>query len=209
MANLKNMPLLPKILIACLALGLIYRVSNRHDSGGYEPGPAPSPEVSPALSPEADTSGLLARYQQQYDQLSAQSSQCVEQLQAYQREMAENAMSGSGAMPGGGPACMQNMPQMTVQLALLQTYITRLKTGDTRITVCQANPGLQGCESWEAASRSSSSASSDPTSVVERSTRQGIRGNTIYYDAEGQEHELPTRDYYYRDRNSGQFVGSD
>ena len=23
------------------------------------------------------------------------------------------------------------------------------------------------------------------------------------------EHELPTRDYYYRDRNSGQFVGSD
>ena len=136
MANLKNMPLLPKILIACLVLGVVYQVGKHHESGRYEAGPAPSPEVSPTPSPEADQSGLLARYQEQYDQVAAQSSRCAEQLQAYQQEMAAGAMN--GAMPGSGPACLQNMPQMTVQLALLQTYITRLKTGDRRGTVVKS-----------------------------------------------------------------------
>jgi hypothetical protein len=59
-----------------------------------------------------------------------------------------------GMIAGPGPLCEQQMPQWIIQVALLQTYITRLRTGDQAITVCQANPGLRGCEAWEVASRS-------------------------------------------------------
>ncbi|HXN46746.1 MAG TPA: hypothetical protein VN893_08900 [Bryobacteraceae bacterium] len=209
MASWKTMPLFPKILIVVLALGVIYRVSNHHDSDHVRYDPAPSPDPGPAPRPEPDASDLLARYQAQYNQVSAQANQCVQELQAYQAQMAAGAMN--GAMPGPGPACQQNLPQITVQLALLQTYITRLQTGNPRITVCEANAGLQGCQGLEASSHSSSSYSApdDGTETVERSTRQGIRGTTLYTDANGEQHELPTRDYYYRDRNTGQFVGSD
>ena len=207
MASWKTMPVFPKILIVVLALGVIYRVSvNHHDSGSVTYDPAPTPEPGSAPRPEADKSGLLARYQAQYSQLLAQANQCGQELQAYQAQMAEGAMN--GAMPGAGPACQQNLPQLTVQLALVQTYITRLQTGNPNVTVCEANAGLRGCESLEAPA-ASGPPSDDGTGTVERATRQGIRGTTIYTDANGDEHELPTRDYYYRDRNTGRFVGTD
>ena len=208
MASWKTMPMFPKILIIVLALGVIYRVTvNHHDSDNVRYDPTPSPDPGPAPRPEPDKSDLLARYQAQYNQVSTQANQCAQELQAYQAQMAEGAMN--GVMPGAGPACQQNLPQLTVQLALLQTYITRLQTGNMHITVCEANAGLQGCQAMEASSHSSSSPPDDGTEAVERATRQGIRGNTIYTDANGEEHELPTRDYYYRDRSTGQFVGSD
>ncbi len=201
MASWKTMPVFPKILIVVLALGVIYRVTVKHpdsDSVRYDPAPRPEP----------DNGDLLARYQAQYNQVSAQANQCAQELQAYQAQMAADAMNGT--MPGAGPACQQSLPNLTVQLALLQTYMTRLQTGNPRITVCEANAGLQGCQGLEASSHASSSYShpDDGTETVERSTRQGIRGATIYTDANGEEHELPTRDYYYRDRNTGQFVGT-
>jgi hypothetical protein len=94
-------------------------------------------------------------------------------------------------------------------MALLVTYITRLQTGNRSLTVCQANIGLAGCESLEASASSSSSSSSDDTSnAVERASRQGILGQTIYTDGNGDQHELPTRDYYYRDLVTGDIVGS-
>lgn len=209
MASWKTMPMFPKILIVVLALGVIYRVSNHHDSDHVRYDPAPSPEPGPAPRPEPDKSDLLARYRAQYNQVQAQANQCAQELQAYQAQMAAAAMN--GVMPGAGPACQQNLPQITVQLALLQTYITRLETGNQNITVCEANAGLQGCQGLEASSHSSSSYSppDDGTGTVERAARQGIRGTTIYSDENGDQHELPTRDFYYRDRSTGQFVGSD
>ena len=208
MASWKTMPVFPKILIVVLALGVIYRVTvKHHDSDHVRYDPAPSPDLGPAPSPEVDKSDLLARYQGQYSQVLAQANQCAQELQAYQAQMAAGAMN--GAMPGAGPACQQNLPQLTVQLALLQTYITRLQTGNPNLTVCEANAGLQGCQGMEASSHSSSPPADDGTEAVERATRQGIRGTTIYTDANGEQHELPTRDYYYRDRNTGQFVGTD
>jgi hypothetical protein len=209
MSSWKAMPLFPKILIVCLALGVIYIVGNHRDDGG---GGGVSPLPTPVEERGTDSAGgsrqELAGYESQLSQLITRVNQCQAQVNAVMAERA--AAVANGMMPGSGPACEQSMPQWTVQWALLSTYIARLKTGNTHLTVCEANPGLRGCESLEASSRSSSSSSSDDgTEVVERSTRQGIRGTTLYTVEGGEQHDLPTRDYYYRDRNTGQFVGSD
>jgi hypothetical protein len=78
------------------------------------------------------------------------------------------------------------------------------------ITVCEANVGLRGCESLQAsASAPPSSSDDDGTEAVENATRQGIRGTSLYTDETGETHELPTRNYYFRDRSTGQMIGSD
>ena len=207
MTSWKAMPVFPKILIVCLVLGVVYKVGrHRNDDGGHAwvtPPPAP---VEEGGTPATDAgSQVLGRYESQLSQLMARVNQCVAEANAAVPAQAAAAANG---MIVGGPACIQYMPQWTVQAALLTTYITRLKTGNPNVTVCEANAGLRGCESLEA-SAASVPPSDDGTGAVERATRQGIRGSTIYTDANGDQHELPARDYYYRDRNTGQFVGSD
>jgi len=212
----KSMPVFPKILLAVLVLWVVYRVGVSHHStdhtyppqGGDAVTPAREPESAPESAPAPRpggpaTAGQLDRYQSQLAQLQAQMSDCDRQDTAFfQRTMASGTM-------GAPPACDQYKPQRIAQLALLVTYITRLQTGNMHITVCQANVGLAGCESLEASASSHSSGSDEGTSAADDFDRGYIRGHSIYKDENGEEHELPTRNYYFRDRASGELIGSD
>jgi hypothetical protein len=161
-------------------------------------------------------SQLLAQYESQLADLNASVEACKGQLLQFQQQQQEAMMNSAGASGGNAmqPPCFQNFNQEIVQEALLETYISRLKTGNMSLTVCQANVGLKGCESMQIASGSGGSSGSssgsggDPYAAVERSTRQGIRGNTMYTDSRGQQHELPTASYYFEDMQTGEFIPS-
>jgi hypothetical protein len=218
----KPMPVILKVLIGFLVLGLIYRMSvhqpRRDGQGSDYATPASSPVEERRsggydAAPQADSArqadgagSQLAQYQAQYSQVLARINQCEAQNNAYAAQQLA-----AGANPITPPACNQYVPQWIAQGALLNTYITRLQTGNTRLTVCEANPGLTGCGSLEAAARSSSShsASGDTSDDVENWSRQAILGHSHYTDETGHTHDLPTRDYYYRNRVSDQMVGSD
>ena len=210
----KPMPVLAKILIGFAVLGVIYSVSVRHHpsyeqrSSFVTPSPSPDEERRAAPRPPDGADRQLAQYQSQLSQVMAQVNQCNAQNDAFAARMA-NGMATADQYP----ACNQYDAQRTAQAALLVTYITRLQTGNPNLTVCEANIGLRGCESMYApastSSSSSSSSSSDDTSAtVERASRQGILGQTIYTDGDGRQYQLPTRDYYYRDRVTGETLGS-
>lgn len=220
MAGLKNMPVLPKILAALLVFWVVYKIgATRHATEGsssYTPSPVEerrtggSDEGRQAAAQSGGSSRALAQYEGQLSQLMAQVNRCVQETNAFLGQQAQAAANGQFLT--NEPVCNQYMPQWTAQAAVLVTYITRIKTGNMHLTVCEANAGLRGCEGLEASappSASPSEPSDDGTEAVERTTRQGIRGSTIYTDGAGEQHELPTREYYYRDRASGQLVGSD
>jgi hypothetical protein len=208
------MPVLAKILIGFAVLGVIYAVSVSHHTS-YErrsdyvtPSPTPDYERRAEPRPSYGANQQVAQYLSQIAQIKAQMDQCNAQNDAFAARMA-NGM----ATVEQYPACNQNNAQWIPQMALLYTYVARLQTGNPNLTVCEANVGLRGCESMyapaSASSSSSSSSSSDDTSAaVERASRQGILGQTIYTDGDGRQYELPTRDYYYRDRVTGETFGS-
>jgi hypothetical protein len=210
----KPMPVLPKILIGLAVLGVIYSVSVRHHpsyeqrSSFVTSSPSPDEERRPEPRAANGANQQVAQYLSQIAQIKAQMDQCNAQNDAFAQQMA-NGM----ATVEQYPACNQNNAQWIPQIALLYTYVARLQTGNPNLTVCEANIGLRGCESMyapaSASSSSSSSSSSDDTSAtVERASRQGILGQTIYTDGDGRQYQLPTRDYYYRDRVTGETLGS-
>jgi hypothetical protein len=113
----------------------------------------------------------------------------------------------NGMMVNNRPPCEQYMPQWTAQEAYLETEIYRLQTGDTRTS-------LRDITGIQAGSRASSpsaygSPRRDGTDAVDNWDRQAIRGNSLYTDENGRQQELPTRNYHFRDRASGQIIGSD
>lgn len=224
-STIKAMPVLPKILIGCLLLVLIAKVAQGHHRP-YPPYPEyDSPVVahssdrqarySPAAGqeepsvPQADQhEQLLAQFQTQQAQLQVQVKQCVADMQVASQQMAYGAMNGQ--MPGAGAPCQQMMPQWTAQEAYFETEIYRLQSGDTRSDMWQVT-GVQRPQysSSYAQSGSRGSSGDDAERAVERWDRQSIRGNSLYTDETGEEHELPSRNYYFRDRVSGQMIGSD
>ena len=200
-----------KILLAFLALGIVYRVLNPEPRPTPSPSPASPSYQEPTSSVSNAPSQLLAQFKSEYAQLQAESYQCVQEIQENQRRMAAEAMSGSGAMPGEGPACQQRMQWVTARMALLETEISKLQGGNPNATVWDVSGIPRGSSYTPSSPGSSSSPSSSDGGIgaVENATRQGIRGTSLYTDEDGETHELPTREYYYRDRSSGQIYGSD
>jgi hypothetical protein len=105
------------------------------------------------------------------------------------------------------PQCEQSMPQWIAQESYLETEIYRIQTGDHSSSVCQVT-GIQGEACNTGAGASSRGSSDDGTGAVENWDRQAIRGTSIYTDEDGEQHELPTEPYYFRDRSTGKYIGS-
>jgi|SRR5579859_574737 len=209
-ATLKAIPLVPKILIGCLALGVAYKVSapshHRYAESHYSPvGYQGQSDGEGTSSGAGDVSArALAQFRAQQSQLMARVYQCEAQMNQATQQMAQAAAN--GVMVDNRPACEQYMPQWTAQEAYLETEIYRIQTGDRRSSVREIT-GVTGPTS--SSSSSSGRSSSDGTDAVDNWDREAIRGNSLYTDENGEEHELPTRSYYFRDRVSGQIVGSD
>jgi hypothetical protein len=212
-ATLKALPIVPKILLGCLAVGIVSQVAVLARGHGSEFGSRSySAQTSPASYDEpsntdgvrntdGDASQALAQFKAQQSQLMAQVYQCEAQMNEATNRMRDAAIQGQ--FYNARPQCEQYMPQWTAQEAYLETEIYRIQTGDKRSTVREIT-GVTG-----PTGTSGGSSSGDGTDAVDRWNRQANRGNTMYTDESGQQHELPTRAYYFRDRSSGQIIGSD
>ena len=184
---------------------------NQEEQVVYPNGYNPQREVNPTTTGNGDgRGGQLANYESQMAKLQASMMACKEQEERVMQQRQQALMNSAGASMGNAmePACFQNWNQQIIQGALLQTYISRLQTGNMNLTVCQANPGLRGCEGVQIASGAGGSSSGGDSDEGGRYSRQAIRGNTIYTDEEGGTHELPTAPYYFKDKQTGEFVSS-
>jgi hypothetical protein len=222
-SKFKAIPVFPKILIVFLIFMVLYGISHRRHSRSFdstsfsdstsdrgfrsdageeqargEQGGGEREEVS------NQRSQLLAQFQQQHAQIMADANQCMAQLQQTSNQNAQAAMSGMPFSPG--PACQQNMAQWTAQAAYLETEIYKLQGGDQNASVRQVS-GI-AADSGTPSSYYRPDADSG-TAAVERTTREGIRGHSLYTDEDGKEYELDTQPYYYRNRATGQLVGSE
>ena len=130
---------------------------------------------------------------------------CQQEMNRVTQQMQQAAISGSGMMPPP-PPCEQNMPAWISQEALMDTEIHRLQTGDNKSTVREIT-GIAP-NSGSSSSGYSSSGYNDGTRAVEDWDRAAMRGTSRYADEDGKEYELKTESYYYRDRNSGEIIGS-
>ncbi len=204
--TLKAMPVVPKILIALLLVGGLYSAAHRQRSGyagsasiaeaGYRTG-----------SGAVDQSAALAQFQSQQAELMAQVNQCEAQMTEATNRMQQAAIQ--GGFYNARPQCEQNMPQWVAQESYIETEIYRIQTGDHSSTLCQVT-GIQGqaCHPSAGSSSSGGASSDNGTGAVENWDRQAVRGNSLYTDEDGEQHELPTQPYYFRDRSSGQYIGS-
>jgi hypothetical protein len=207
------MPLWAKIFIGLLVVGVIYRIGvgeRHHGDDPYRPTPAASVEPTPTGGGSgggSDDANMLAQYEAEYQQIWAQFNQCKAQMEEADRQTQASLMN--GGMPVQAP-CAENLPQWTAQAAYLEARIHRLKTGDTTSSLYDITGLHPHSSSPSSPSSPGSSGSNDGgISATERATRQGILGTTRYTDENGEEHDLPSHDYMYRDRNTGQFVGTD
>jgi len=212
-ARFKAIPLFAKLFVAFLMLATIYQFSGTNRRTG-------SPSMTPTRfdrqgndlgrqenaeeGDEANTSQAnqaLAQFKAQQQQLMSRVYQCESEMNQATQQMAQAAINGQ--MTNNRPQCEQYMPQWTAQEAYLETEIYRIQTGDHRSSVREIT-GITGPTPDRPGTTSN-----DGTNAVDNWDRQAIRGNSLYVDESGQQHELPTRNAYFRDRASGQIIGSD
>lgn len=205
-STLKAMPIVPKVLIAFLLVGGLYSAAHSQRRG-YAGASSMTEASYRSGSGAGDQSAALAQFQSQQAQLLVQVRACQAQMTEATNRMRDAAIQGQ--FYNARPQCEQYMPQWIAQESYLETEIYRIQTGDRSSTVCQVT-GIQGeaCNTGAGASRSGGS-SDDGTGAVENWDRQAIRGNSIYTDEDGEQHELPTEPYYFRDRSTGEYIGSD
>ncbi len=203
---LKAMPVVPKIFIALLLAGGLYSAAHSH-RGGYAGSSSISDAGYRTGSGASDQSAALAQFQSQQAQLMTQVNQCEAQMTEATNRMRDAAIQ--GRFYNARPQCEQSMPQWIAQESYLETEIYRIQSGDHSSSLCQVT-GVQGqaCNPSAGSSSGGRAASDDGTGAVENWDRQAMRGNSIYTDEDGEQHELPTQPYYFRDRSSGQYIGS-
>jgi hypothetical protein len=214
--KLKAMPTYFKVLLGVTFLFLIY-MSARSGSGPLSHSSSESGEGDDVFgartehaAPNQETKDqLIAKFESQSAQLMSSAQECHDQSTAASQQAVMNGM-----MPSEAP-CMQNYARWISQVALLQTYIARLKSGNMNITVCEANGNISGCQGLEASAPPSSYGERETSSNGDRETaatddwdRGAIRGTSIYVDRYGERHELTTAPYYFEDTTHGTYVPS-
>ena len=232
-SKLKAIPVVPKIVIGCVVLLGIWGVT-RHRA----PQPVHQNDVDCCAFPEEDRgrqggvpadpngggeenggggqgergggadSQLLAQYEAREAVLRPKIQECMQESQA--ATLQGGMQAGSGVFTDNQPPCMQYLMQWGTEETTLQTEIYRMKTGDRTSSVAKIN-GVRIGPSGGGGSyyRPSSGSNDGGEGAVENYSRQAIRGNSIYRDENGQEHELPTASYYYHDLESGRYVASE
>jgi len=196
-------PLIAKILVGLVLLVGIGAILSRHERhSSYTPsyssstGTASGGEIrtsTPRRSSGDNKARLLAQYQAQYAQLNSQMTQCYQQMQAT-------------IATGGAPLCEQSMPMWTAQLAVAQTNVYRIQTGNYQATVEQVT-GVQVTPSSSGGLVRASDVDSD--NGVGDWDRAELHGTSLYTDENGEQHELATANYYYRNKATGDMVATE
>jgi hypothetical protein len=134
------LPVLPKFLLVCLVLGLIYKMTDS-GRGGNSGSPVPSLVGEQGKNiPDGTSQALLAKYQPEQSQLVAVMAECKEQISQNLQKMA--IASANGTMVAPCPS-EQDMPQWIAREAFLEGQIYRLQTGDTQ-TALRKIVGISG-----------------------------------------------------------------
>jgi len=152
--------------------------------------------AAPALAQED-----LAQYEAEHARLVAAFQRCQQELQAFNQRQAVAAMNGYLLPP---PPCSADLAAITERVAFLELRIYRLRSGDNQTPSATLMPNLASPGQGSGGGRYSST----PPDPAGRYDRQAVRGTSIYRDENGEEHELPTQNYYFRDRASGAIIGS-
>jgi hypothetical protein len=194
-------PLLVKILIG---LVLVVTVGRKFSSNEHHSNPSTASVTGIANGGEIRTASarrstdnrgrLLAQYQAQENQLQLRMSQCYAQMQQL-------------IATGGAPPCEQSMGMWTAELAVAQTNVYRIQTGNYQATVEQVT-GVQVTPSSSGGLVRSSDVSGSDNGVGDWD-RAELHGTSLYTDANGEEHELATANYYYRNKATGDMVASE
>lgn len=208
-AKIKALPLRVKIiaLVVFFGLGGIYKnfIDAPSSRGSYQPSytatssassagsAAPTISSSPGQASSEDSSQLLAKLQARLNLLQNQNAQCTAQIAQ---------MNPWNYAP---PSCEAQMQANTAVIAQLQAGIYRLQTG---ANVNAADFGFIGGSSSSPAGGGAAT-SDDGSNAVNRYSREGILGQSKYTDSNGNEYQLANQPYYYKDRASGNIVGSD
>jgi hypothetical protein len=226
----KALPTWAKVLICLLVVGTLYRMThiyhgptNHYQQADYrQTGSDSSADFdtndnnnigrdtgrgSPAYRGESQAPQQLAQFKAQQQQIQAQVQQCEQQMTQATNQMAAAAMQ--GGMYNSRPQCESMMPQWVSQEAYVETEIYRLQTGDRTSSLRQVT-GIAPPDYSTGDANTGGRVNSDRAAgIVDRWDRGAIRGTSMYTDESGEQHELPTRNYYFRDKATGQMVGSD
>lgn len=137
----------------------------------------------------------MQTYTQQHAQLMGQMNRCQAVVERGMMMMRNGAMSGNPVVVPL-PPCWNDRAQQIAQLAFIETQIYHLQNpGDHTSHVCDVTAACN-----TPSPRTAPNANYD---------RGAIRGTSIYTDSFGEEYELPTNTYVYRDRASGRIFGGD
>ena len=213
-STFKSMPLLPKAVIICLILALVYKVSGAAGSSSNSRSPHFTPvsderrgdsedqDDQQPRRPSGDSN--LAQFQAQQMQIQSQVQRCEAQMTEATNRQAMAAMNGQ--MYNQRPACEQAMPQLIAQEAYVETEIQRINDPSDHRSLREITRIAPPTPSGDSVGYRPAN---DGTDAVDRYDRQVVRENSRYTDENGEQHELPTRNTYYRDRSSGQIIGTD
>lgn len=206
-SKFKALPVLPKVFIVVLVLSLIYKVGTSSHRRAYNDDTSFNGssirEASTDTRANSANQQALAQFKAEQVQLQARAAQCEAEMTNATNRQAMAAMNGQ--FYSVRPPCEGQMPAYIARESYLETEIYRLQTGDRSSSMTEITGVQVGSRGDTPSSRTSSG---DGTRAVEDWDRAAMRGTSLYNDEDGEQHELPTQDYYFRDRSSGQIIGS-
>jgi hypothetical protein len=210
---LKQIPLVPKIIVGIAMLGTIGKLVSMNEPNHPVTGDGEVRTVVDAgrqtASPDTSQAEQLAALRAQYAELNARLAQCQQQVNAVNAEMQRVAVQGYGTFPDP-PACQPEMWAWTSQLAVVQTQIRRIETGDASMDVYDGTGIARPSEATTSSYNPSAGEPNGEADGVSRATddyeRAVARGTEIYTDEEGDQYELSYQGYHFKDRNSGEIV---
>ena len=212
LARLKALPRAAKIVLGILMVGLIYGAAHQEPKpygGGRDIVDSNNPTV---VHSGNDGSSALATLQAQHDRLSRQATDCVRQMNENQANWAAAAMNGQ--MPVSQPECAAQMATWAAQMKSIEIEEQRLEGGGGYYAGGGggsygggAQPNLN--HPMDSSYIDDMQRNSDRAlESADRYDRNAIRETSMYTDANGNQVELPTQNYYSQNDQTGAYVGS-
>ena len=219
-ARLKALPVGAKIILGLLVIGVLYGAAHQNPHP-YPPNGPYGPYNSPSGQNLQDNRSAYAALQAQHTALGQQAMACAQQMQANQANWAAGAMNGQ--MPVSEPACAQQMPIWVAQMKGLEARMQQMQGGGAGGYSAGSGGGYSngGYYAGGGAQPNYNHPMDDSyihdmernsdraIDAADRYDRNAIRGTSMYTNADGQQVEMPTENYYNRNEQTGQYVGSD
>jgi hypothetical protein len=154
------------------------------------------------------SSSQIIELEQQHAALVQQANECKAAMDQNSMRWAQGAMNGE--MPTGAPACQEQMPQIIAQMAAIESQLNRYQGGGNQAAGGGYAQGGSQPNYYHPTDPNAPSYNNPDQSLdaVDRWNRNVIRGNSMYTDQDGQQHELETQPNYHQNVETGQYVAT-